>query len=88
MDRTALERDFALRVVQGLRAAGHEAYWAGGCVRDQLLGLTPKDYDVATNAGPEEVQRIFPRHVAVGAHFGVVIVVQVPAGTSLKEAWS
>src|ERR1700761_8904796 len=75
MDRTALERDFALRVVQVLRDAGHEAYWAGGCVRDQLLGLTPKDYDVATSARPEEVRKLFRRTVAVGMSFGVVEVI-------------
>ncbi len=56
MDRAARERDFALRVVQTLRDKGHESYWAGGCVRDQLLGLTPKDYDVATSAHPKQVR--------------------------------
>jgi poly(A) polymerase len=67
-------RDFALRVVERLRSAGFEALWAGGCVRDELLGLHPKDYDVATNARPEEVQRLFHRTVAVGAAFGVIKV--------------
>lgn len=67
-------RRFALRVVERLRQAGYEAYWAGGCVRDMLLGLTPHDYDVATNARPEEVQRLFRRTVAVGASFGVIEV--------------
>jgi poly(A) polymerase len=66
------EREFALEVVRRLRGAGHEALWAGGCVRDELLGLTPKDYDVATSARPEEVRRLFRRTVAVGASFGVV----------------
>ncbi len=61
-------------LVRRLREAGFEGFYAGGCVRDMLLGQAPKDYDVATNATPDEVQRIFPRHVAVGAHFGVVIV--------------
>src|SRR5271168_1739990 len=78
MDRTALERDFALRVVQTLRAAGHEDYWAGGCVRDQLLGLTPKDHDVATSAHPKQVRKLFPRTVAVGMSFGVVEVLEHP----------
>jgi poly(A) polymerase len=68
------ERDFAGEVVRTLRAAGHEALWAGGCVRDELLGLTPKDYDVATSARPEEVRRLFRRTVAVGMSFGVVEV--------------
>src|SRR5260370_30304154 len=68
------EREFAVDVVRRLRHAGHEALWAGGCVRDELLGLTPKDYDIATAARPEEVQRLFRRTVAVGASFGVVEV--------------
>ena len=46
------QRDFALDVVRQLRTAGFEAYWAGGCVRDELLGRRPKDYDVATSAAP------------------------------------
>ena len=53
------EREFALTVVRRLRQAGHEALWAGGCVRDELLGLVPKDYDVATSARPEQVQALF-----------------------------
>jgi poly(A) polymerase len=68
------EREFAIEVVRRLREAGHEAYWAGGCVRDELLGLTPKDYDVATIARPEQVQQLFRRTVAFGASFGVVEV--------------
>jgi poly(A) polymerase len=68
------ERDFATDVVRRLRQAGHEALWAGGCVRDQLLSLVPKDYDVATSARPEEVRRLFRRTIAVGASFGVVEV--------------
>jgi poly(A) polymerase len=68
------ERDFAVEVVRRLQQAGHQALWAGGCVRDELLGLTPKDYDVATDARPEEVRRLFRRTVAVGESFGVVEV--------------
>jgi putative nucleotidyltransferase with HDIG domain len=64
----------ALRVVGELRAAGHEAYLAGGCVRDLLLGREPKDFDVATNATPDVVLGLFERTFAVGAHFGVVLV--------------
>ena len=63
-------------LVDRLRAAGHVAYFAGGCVRDLLLGKTPKDFDIATSARPEEVQKLFPRTYAVGAHFGVVVVVE------------
>jgi poly(A) polymerase len=64
----------ALEVVRRLRAAGYETYFAGGCVRDRLLGRAPLDYDVATAAPPEVVQRLFPRTVPVGAQFGVVLV--------------
>src|SRR5213076_585399 len=68
------EREFALEVVRRLQEAGHEALWAGGCVRDELLGLPPKDYDVATDARPDEVKKLFRRHVAVGQSFGVIEV--------------
>lgn len=68
------EREFAADVVRRLQDAGFEAYWAGGCVRDELLGLTPKDYDVASAAHPEHVQKLFRRTVAVGVSFGVVEV--------------
>ena len=63
-------------MVLRLRAAGHVAYFAGGCVRDLLLGKTPKDFDIATSARPEEVQKIFARTYAVGAHFGVIVVLE------------
>jgi tRNA nucleotidyltransferase/poly(A) polymerase len=66
-------RDAALEVARRLREAGYLALFAGGCVRDRLLGIEPKDYDVATNARPEETLRIFPGSNEVGAHFGVVI---------------
>jgi putative nucleotidyltransferase with HDIG domain len=56
-----------------LKAAGHTAYFAGGCVRDKLLGLDPKDYDIATSATPSEVLKLFPGSNQVGAHFGVII---------------
>jgi poly(A) polymerase len=64
----------ALQIVGELRAAGYEAYLAGGCVRDLLLGREPSDYDVATSATPDVVLAMFPRTFAVGAHFGVVLV--------------
>jgi poly(A) polymerase len=64
----------ALRIVRKLRASGYEAYLAGGCVRDLLLGREPVDYDVATSATPDVVLGLFPRTFAVGAHFGVVLV--------------
>src|SRR3954452_9769518 len=68
------EREFATDVVRRLRAAGHQALWAGGCVRDRLLGREPHDYDVATDATPEQVQRLFKSTTAVGESFGVVQV--------------
>ncbi len=61
-------------LIDRLRVAGHVAYFAGGCVRDLLLGKTPKDFDIATDARPGEVQKIFQRTYAVGAHFGVIVV--------------
>ncbi len=68
------EREFAIGVVERLHEAGHQALWAGGCVRDELLGLLPRDYDVATSATPEQVRQLFRRSIAVGASFGVVEV--------------
>lgn len=72
----AAAREFAVEVVQKLRDAGHQALWAGGCVRDQLLGLQPKDYDVATSARPEQVRDVFGhrRSLPIGAAFGVITV--------------
>lgn len=71
------QRDFALSVLRRLREAGHEAYWAGGCVRDCLLSRAPKDYDVATNALPEQIREIFGRRrtLEIGIAFGVVAVI-------------
>ncbi len=70
------QREFALQVAARLREAGFVAYWAGGCVRDALLGQTPKDYDIATSARPEEVRDLFGRRrtLAIGAAFGVISV--------------
>jgi poly(A) polymerase len=70
MEETA--REIAAR----LRENGHIAHFAGGCVRDMVRGLTPKDFDIATDATPETVQKLFPRTYAVGAHFGVIIVLE------------
>src|SRR3954471_7154893 len=68
------DRDDALAVVRRLREAGHVAYFAGGCVRDELLGLHPTDYDVATDAPPPRVRELFQNTQAVGAAFGVILV--------------
>lgn len=67
-------REKAISVVQRLRGEGYEAYLAGGCVRDMLLHRPPQDFDIATSARPEDLQRIFPHTVPVGAQFGVVLV--------------
>ncbi len=76
MDNPDTQREFARQVVKKLRDAGHQALWAGGCVRDELLGRTPKDYDVATSALPEQVRELFGRKrtLAIGASFGVISV--------------
>jgi poly(A) polymerase len=68
--------DVARSLVRRLVAAGHVALYAGGCVRDRLLGRGFHDIDIATSASPEEVQRLFPRTVAVGAQFGVIVVLE------------
>jgi poly(A) polymerase len=64
----------ARNIVLALRGAGYQAYFAGGCVRDLLLGHEPKDFDVATSATPDVVLKLFSRTLAVGAHFGVILV--------------
>jgi len=69
-------RTLATDIVGRLRDAGHRAYFAGGCVRDQLLGREPLDFDVATSAPPEAVRALFQRTVPVGAQFGVILVIE------------
>ena len=64
----------SLEIINTLRSHGHGAYWAGGCVRDRLLGIVAKDYDVATDATPENLLQYFPDAIRVGAQFGVVLV--------------
>jgi poly(A) polymerase len=89
-----LARQFAVDVVQRLREAGHQALWAGGCVRDQLLGLMPKDYDVATDAVPDRVREVFGkrRTLPIGASFGVITVLgprgagQIDVATFRRDA--
>lgn len=67
-------KESAIRIIRTLRERGHQAYLVGGCVRDLLLGREPADYDVSTDATPQQVMRIFPETYAVGAQFGVVLV--------------
>jgi poly(A) polymerase len=78
-------KEHSQRIVRALRDAGHQAYLVGGCVRDLLLGREPADYDVTTDATPEEVMRIFPETYAVGAQFGVVLVPSGDAGGNTVE---
>ncbi|MCU1299574.1 MAG: metal dependent phosphohydrolase, partial [Acidobacteriaceae bacterium] len=70
----AMLKDFAISIIRTLREHGHHAYLVGGCVRDLLLGREPADYDITSDATPNQVMRIFPQTYAVGAQFGVVLV--------------
>ena len=66
----------AYKIAKTLHEKGHTAYFAGGCVRDFLRGESPKDYDIATSASPDEIERLFPKTLPVGKQFGVVLVVE------------
>src|SRR5829696_6086385 len=67
-------REDAIAIVRHLQQSGHQAVFAGGSVRDALLGREPADYDIATSARPEQVEALFERTIAVGRKFGVVVV--------------
>jgi poly(A) polymerase len=69
-------RELAEQICATLRSYGHQAYLVGGCVRDLELGRAPADYDISTDARPERVQELFPHSLAVGAKFGVILVVE------------
>ena len=69
-----MPRQAAIAIVRRLQEAGHQALFAGGCVRDRLLGIEPSDYDIATSARPEQVEELFERTVAVGKAFGIILV--------------
>jgi poly(A) polymerase len=77
--------ELAIEIARVLQSRAHLAYLVGGCVRDRLLGNTPKDYDIATDADPDQVTRYFPGANQVGAHFGVVLV-RNPAGAQVEVA--
>lgn len=77
-------KQHATEIVRALRERGHQAYFNGGCVRDLLLGREPADYDVATDATPQQVMQIFPQTFAVGAQFGVVLVPISPSEQVLR----
>src|SRR5260370_16441960 len=66
----------ARAIATKLREHNHIAFFAGGCVRDMVRNLPPKDIDIATDARPQEVQKLFPRTYPVGAHFGAIVVLE------------
>ncbi|MEZ4749259.1 MAG: CCA tRNA nucleotidyltransferase [Bdellovibrionota bacterium] len=74
----------ATGIVEALHRAGHDAYFAGGCVRDKLLGTAAKDYDIATSARPSDIQKLFPKTIPVGVQFGVILVIE--SGTPFEVA--
>lgn len=67
-------KEKALAIIKRLREEGYESYLAGGCVRDMLLGKSPQDYDITTNALPDDIRKIFSQTIPVGAQFGVMLV--------------
>lgn len=81
-------REFAIEIVKQLQDADYTALWAGGCVRDQLLGKQPKDYDVATNATPDQVRQLFgkKRTLPIGASFGVITVLGPKSADPIEVA--
>lgn len=84
-------RELAIDIIRTLRGHGHQAYLVGGCVRDQLLGIPAKDYDISTDATPDVITTYFPAADRVGAHFGVILVargrdVRVEVATFRSEA--
>jgi tRNA nucleotidyltransferase/poly(A) polymerase len=81
-------REFSITIVRRLREAGHEALWAGGCVRDRLLGRIPKDYDIATSATPEQIRQLLghQRTLAIGQAFGVITVIGPSAAGNMEIA--
>ncbi len=66
----------SLKIIQKLKNAGHEAYWAGGCVRDMLLGIKPKDFDIVTSATPDEIEKILKKTFPVGKNFGIIMAIE------------
>jgi len=66
----------SIEIIQILKKAGHQAYWAGGCVRDMLLGIEPKDFDIVTSAKPDEIEDILEHTIPIGKKFGVILAIQ------------
>src|SRR5580658_5018659 len=71
-----LSKVAAKKIAERLQAAGFAAFWVGGCVRDFLLGREPQDFDIATDAKPEQVEKLFRKTIPVGKKFGVIVVVE------------
>jgi poly(A) polymerase len=80
--KTSHKREIAVQIVRRLRQNNYQAYFAGGCVRDMVMKITPRDYDIATDATPPQIKRLFKKTVSVGAAFGTVLVIW--EGTSLE----
>lgn len=66
----------SIKIINQLKAAGHEAFWAGGCVRDMLMGIKPKDYDIVTSAKPDEIEDLLEKTIPIGKEFGVILALQ------------
>ncbi len=66
----------SLEIIKKLRNAGFEAYWAGGCVRDLLLGIKPKDFDIVTSAKPEQIENLLEKTIPIGKQFGVILTIE------------
>lgn len=66
----------SIEIIEILRSAGHEAYWAGGCVRDMLLGIKPKDFDIVTSAKPDEIEKLLEHTIPIGKKFGVILAIK------------
>lgn len=73
---TVLMKVSSIEIIKSLKRAGFEAYWAGGCVRDMLLGVHPQDFDIATSARPEEMKKILKKTIPIGEKYGVIIAEQ------------
>jgi putative nucleotidyltransferase with HDIG domain len=65
----------SIEIIEILKDAGHEAYWAGGCVRDMLLGIEPKDFDIVTSAKPDEIEKLLEHTIPIGKEFGVILAI-------------
>ncbi|MFH1534334.1 MAG: CCA tRNA nucleotidyltransferase [Nitrospirota bacterium] len=65
----------SIQIIEILKKAGHESYWAGGCVRDMLLGIEPKDFDIVTSAKPDEIEDLLEHTIPIGKKFGVILAI-------------